>query len=99
LGWRIRFYNKEENGEEPEKKAVASKISTVRLRACMYDIGYWQSLHGRFSASRSGFIEDFAQLADPSNGDRLAVLFLAIDGQKDGGDQAGKHLDHETMAA
>ena len=46
------------------------------------------------------FIADLvAQLADASNGDRFAMLFMAIDGQQDISDQAGQHLDHEAMAA
>ena len=48
----------------------------------------------------SGFIEDqVSQLADSSNGDRFTMLLVAIDGQQEIGDQTGKHLDHETMAA
>jgi len=48
----------------------------------LYDIGYRQSLQGQFSASCSGFVEDLvAQLADPMDGDRLLVLFTAIDCQ------------------
>ena len=46
------------------------------------------------------FIEDLvAQLADAANGNRFAMLFMAIDRQQDIGDQAGQHLDHEAMAA
>ena len=50
--------------------------------------------------SHPGFIADLvAQLADAANGDRFAMLFMAIDGQQDIGDQAGQHLDHEAMTA
>ena len=46
------------------------------------------------------FIADLvAQLADAANGNRFAMLFMAIDGQQDIGDQAGQHLDHEAMTA
>ena len=55
---------------------------------------FWREL------SHPGFIADLvAQLADAANGDRFAMLFMAIDGQQDIGDQAGQHLDHEAMAA
>ena len=33
------------------------------------------------------------------DGNRLAVFFMAVYRQKDIGNQAGKHLDHEPMAA
>ena len=50
--------------------------------------------------SHPGFIADLvAQLADAANGYRFAMLFMAIDGQQDIGDQAGQHLDHEAMTA
>lgn len=45
-------------------------------------------------------IEDLAaQLADSVNGDRFTMLFMTIDREQEIGDQAGKHLDHQTMAA
>ena len=48
----------------------------------------------------SGFIEDLvSQLSDSLNADRFAMLLMAIDREQEIGDQTGKHLDHETMAA
>ena len=48
----------------------------------------------------SGFIEDLvSQLSDSLNADRFPMLLMAIDSEQEIGDQAGKHLDHEAMAA
>ena len=57
---------------------------------------YWR----REGLPHPGFIEDLgSQLADSSDGDRFAMLLMAIDRYKDIGDQAGKQLDHEAMTA
>ena len=62
------------------------RVSDVRLGTCMMDFRGFFPLYPYLGLglSHPGFIADLvAQLADAANGDRFAMLFMAIDGQQD----------------
>ena len=73
---------------QPSITNLFIKISDVRLGTCMMDFrGFFPLcpyLGLGCGLAHPVFIEDLvAQLADAANGNRFAMLFMAIDGQQD----------------
>ena len=87
--------------DQAEFHSEPHTISNVRLRTCIYGFQYPFPLQSHCRGMlQSRFIEDLvAQLADTVNVDRFAMLFMAINREQEISDQAGKHLDHQAMAA